>query len=261
MAICKIAFEGLLRSSQSFQSMSHNIPVAFNNPHKRKSTPDAYSQQLAAEPAHKRRQPGTLDIIPGTRELAPKPYDGSLSPMGMGAKATATGRKRGRPSKQEQAKRQAELIASGDILPPVNLLQTQVEETGSYASIAPNPSMLASGSGPFVTNTITSDVQQIPPGDSPGKKKRKGPVKPRVSSISVWSTIRNTEELQPLQMLEGQGSFHILPPIDQSREYERPHQSHTPATNTPLGPIPNLTSSPYATKSEPPASAGPRPET
>lgn len=66
-------------------------------------------------------------------------------------------------------------------------------------------------------------------------------------------------------MTQGQSSFHILPPIDSSREYAPP-QALASTSNPQLEPIATSTErlpstpAPYAVKSQPPTTTQPRPD-
>lgn len=162
--------------------LSLSVP---HNPNKRKSAPEIYTQQPSAESASKRRQSG-VEIIPGARELAPKPSNGSPSPMG--ALPGKPLKKRGRPSKADQERKHAEAIARGEVIAPtmttqMGTFQAPSEEPSGYAPIAPSPSMVAPATTyeSHLKEAGESEVKQTPPGDSPGKKKRKPPPRARVS--------------------------------------------------------------------------------
>lgn len=184
MAMVKKAFEVLFRPSQSqtFQTIPH-IPISQTS-NKRKSGPEVYDQRSMHDPPAKRRQ-SAVETKSLARELAPKPSNGSPGPTG--SIAGKTPKKRGRPSKADVERNKAEAIAKGVIMAPIMTIPTGSpkipgEEAGGYAAIAPNPPMAMTGTfyDPTIKSSSETEIAEMHQGDSPGKKKRKPPVKPKV---------------------------------------------------------------------------------
>jgi hypothetical protein len=187
MAMCKKAFEMLHRPSQTptFQAIPHVAPGAQIS-NKRKAGPESNDQRTMTDPVPKRRQ-STTETKSGTREIAPKPSNGSPGPVG-----SMTGKipkKRGRPSKADVERNKQEAIAKGVIMAPIITLSTgspqrPPDDTSGYAPIAPTPLTSTTGTfyDPTVRSTSEPESQESQPGDAAGKKKRRPPIKQKVGS-------------------------------------------------------------------------------
>jgi hypothetical protein len=185
VTMCKNAFSILFRPSQPpppFHPIPHLPgPITTN---KRKSGAEIYDPRAYVEPPTKRRQ-SIIETKPGARELAPKPSNGSPSPMGSVPGKVA--KKRGRPSKADVERNKAEAIAKGVIMAPTMTMATPSpqgapDEVGSYSNLAPNLPTASKGTfyDPTLKGTFEVESPRPYPGDSPGKKKRKPPAKPKV---------------------------------------------------------------------------------
>lgn len=193
MAMVKNAFEVLFRPSQSqtFQTIPH-IPISQSS-NKRKSGPEVYEQRSMLDPPPAKRRQSAVETKSLARELAPKPSNGSPGPTG--SMTGKTPKKRGRPSKADVERNKAEAIAKGVIMAPMTTIPTgspklPVEEASGYAPIAPNPPMPMTGTfyDPTLKTSSETDAAEMHPGDSPGKKKRKPPVKPKVCDAFLMAT-------------------------------------------------------------------------
>jgi len=179
------------------QSQSHNLPVpSASSGIKRKSAPGAMEPfASAAGPPAKRRQ-SSGDPVSITRDIRPKPSNGS--PLSMTSFPTQEPKKRGRPSKKDVERKQQEAIARGDIIPPAPSMGYQMPgEEVSVAGYAP------------IRPAVTPTLQYAPsPGipiereipesaGSPGKRRR----------LKAAPKAPKTIPKQP-----GEGSFKVNPP-------------------------------------------------
>ncbi|CZT08140.1 uncharacterized protein RAG0_13321 [Rhynchosporium agropyri] len=215
---CKEAFENPRLGSSvpdfqhqvqsQVQSLSPSLPVptssATSSGAKRKSNYDSYS------PGHplKRRQ-SIADPITTARDIRPKPSN-TGSPLSQPTFSTPEPKKRGRPSKKDAERKQQEMIARGDILPPVSsVLGYQPSgEDGSipgYAPIRPalTPALHYAPYKPIPEAPIHKDIP-----DSAGSsgKRRRPKALPKSSK---------TAAKQP-----GESSFNANPTIDSKLESE-----------------------------------------
>ncbi|KAI6715746.1 hypothetical protein PZA11_002458 [Diplocarpon coronariae] len=125
------------------QNQSHPIPSTPIVSLKRKSLGN-FEPFFSTAPAPKRRQSG--DPISATRDIRPKPPTSNGSPLSMTSFPTSEPKKRGRPSKKDVERKQAEAIARGDIIPPATVMPVgyaACEDFGSgYAPILPTPTSM-----------------------------------------------------------------------------------------------------------------------
>ena len=151
----------------------------------------------------KRRKSG--NETPTTRDILPKPSNGSGSPLTMTTPSPATSnqKKRGRPSKADVERKQREAIERGDIIPPALAaaspagLQGQEEvRSGGFAPImpalapAPAPVLARNPQGAMTPGHILSPqmgMEQVPPvimsADTGKKRRARPPPKPKVRGL------------------------------------------------------------------------------
>ncbi|EKD20270.1 AT hook domain-containing protein [Drepanopeziza brunnea f. sp. 'multigermtubi' MB_m1] len=147
---CKDAFEALRPSppTQMYQFQAHSqslpalSPIIASAGIKRKSPGQLELFSPASDP--KRRQ--SNDPVPTARDIRPKPPPSNGSPLTMGSFHPSEPKKRGRPSKKDVERKQAEAIARGDIIPPATTTpllgyasHNNEAGTSNYAPILPTP--------------------------------------------------------------------------------------------------------------------------
>lgn len=203
-------------------------------------------------PQPKRRQSG-VELVTSARDIRPKPTSSNGSPLmfpALPGQVTVPAKKRGRPSKADVEERQREAILRGEVLPPPKTTAPKggakqgisgEPSSAGYATIAPMGfapgSEMGGGiqyqSGPMEAASAPpphSPAAMVPPGDSPGKKKRPraAPRQPKVSAFLNWER-PTTDDFSKVPK-PGEGSFSILTPQPaQPQLMEAPHVS-TPIT-------------------------------
>lgn len=146
---------------------------------------------------------------------------------------TTEPKKRGRPSKKDVERKQAEAMARGDILAPVTAtplsgygVQGEDVNISGYPPILPTPP--AMGPGPMYGQSPSTPIEKETPEStavSPGKKRRAKatPKASRVGAIALMGdqlTILKTTPKQP-----GESSFSVNPTISQLIAPLEPHPS------------------------------------
>ncbi len=153
-------------------------------------------EPFSAAPAPKRRQ--SSDLVPAGRDIRPKPAGSNGSPLSMTSFPTTEPKKRGRPSKKDVERKQAEAMARGDILAPVTStplsgygVQGEEVNISGYPPILPTPPAL--GPSPIYGQSTGTPVEKGTPestAGSPGKKRRPKatPKTSKVgSNVHMWS--------------------------------------------------------------------------
>lgn len=182
------------------------VPLMPTYPYQPHSQSLSLPSPTIASTGIKRKAPGTLESFspasaPGrrlsgdpvitTRDIRPKPPTSNGSPLSMTSFPTSEPKKRGRPSKKDAERKQAEAIARGDIIPPITTTPlmsyaSHGEDVGmsSYAPILPTPASMNHGYmyGPSPNTPIETKEGPESVVGSPGKKKRPKPL-PKVLKV------------------------------------------------------------------------------
>jgi len=153
----------------------------------------------------------------------------------MSSYPTSEPKKRGRPSKKDVERKQAEAIARGEIIKPglstpisgQPVSGEDVNVGGSYATILPTPPSLAP-THPYESSPklpIEKDMLDTSAVDSPGKKKRPRPSSKSTKVSSFLALRETTNSLKPPSKQQpGEGTFQVHP-ISRLIEPAEPHAS------------------------------------
>ncbi|KAJ5038420.1 uncharacterized protein L3040_007282 [Drepanopeziza brunnea f. sp. 'multigermtubi'] len=238
MLLPRDAFEALRPSppTQMYQFQAHSqslpalSPIIASAGIKRKSPGQLELFSPASDP--KRRQ--SNDPVPTARDIRPKPPPSNGSPLTMGSFHPSEPKKRGRPSKKDVERKQAEAIARGDIIPPATTTpllgyasHNNEAGTSNYAPILPTPPSMTPAHvyGPTQSTPMRKGSPESA-AEVPGKRKQ---------------AKATPKALKPSPKQSGESSFLVNPTISQLVE---PQESYaTPSTAPPdpgpiSGPVP-----------------------
>ncbi|KAI9050185.1 hypothetical protein LZ554_006326 [Drepanopeziza brunnea f. sp. 'monogermtubi'] len=217
---CKDAFEALRPSppTQVYQFQAHSqslpalSPIIASAGIKRKSPGHLELFSPASDP--KRRQ--SNDPVPTARDIRPKPPPSNGSPLSMGSFHPSEPKKRGRPSKKDVERKQAEAIARGDIIPPATTTPllgyaSHNNEVGmsNYAPILPTPPSMTPAHvyGPTQSTPMREGTPESA-AELPGKRKQAKALKPSPKQPGESSFLVNPTISQLVEPQESSGGFY-----------------------------------------------------